>query len=129
MGTFTKIRHAAAVMVCAVAMSTGLAAAAQASTAGPPATGRPAPLALTADAATPSYPANQTGSVYSCTTGRFGKVVSTNGGYTWYFIGSGGAGIPQHQTGDVYSSTTGRSAGVTTTDGGLIWTYHPPAPC
>lgn len=129
MGTFTKIRHAAAVMVCAVAMFTGLAAAAQASTAGPPATGRPAPLALTADAATTSYPADQKGVVYSCTTGRFGKVQTDDGGNTWYFVGSGGGGIPQHQSGVVTSSKTGLSAGVITTDGGIKWTYHPPAPC
>ena len=129
MGTFTKIRHAAAVMVCAVAMFTGLAAAAQASTAGPPATGRPAPLALTAAAATTSYPAIQAGTVYSCTTGLFGKVETDDGGQTWYFVGSGGGGIPQHQSGVVTSSKTGLSAGVTTTDGGIKWTYHPPATC
>ena len=46
MGVFKNIRHSAAVTVCVVAMSIGLATAAQASTAGPSATGRPASLAL-----------------------------------------------------------------------------------
>ena len=46
MGILKNIRHNAAVTVCVAAMSIGLAAAAQASTAGPAATGRPASLAL-----------------------------------------------------------------------------------
>jgi hypothetical protein len=46
MGVLKNIRHSAAVTVCAVAMSVGLATAAQASPASPPATGRPASLAL-----------------------------------------------------------------------------------
>lgn len=105
MGVFKNIRHGAAVTVCVAAMSIGLATAAS-----------------TADAATPSYSADQTGVVHSCTTNRSGQVYTTDGGYTWYFDGSGGPGT-QYQTGVVYSRTTGLHANVVTEDGGLDWIY------
>jgi hypothetical protein len=79
---------------------------------------------LTADAATASYPANQFGYVYSCTTFRDGLVATSDGGYIWDFVGSGGAGT-EDQNGIVYSYTTERSAEVDTDDGGLTWIYNP----
>jgi hypothetical protein len=107
MGVFNNIRHGAAVTVCVVAMSIGSAAAAQAST------------AHAAPAANPAY---QTGVVHSCTTNRDGSVYTTDGGYTWDFDGSGGAGT-QYQDGVVYSYTTHGHANVVTEDGGLAWIY------
>jgi hypothetical protein len=107
MGAFNNIRHGAAVTVCVVAMSIGLAAAAQAST------------AHAAPAANPTY---QTGVVHSCTTNRDGTVYSTDAGKTWDYDGSGGAGTT-YQIGVVYSYTTGGHANVVTQDGGEYWYY------
>jgi hypothetical protein len=110
MGVFKNIRHGAAVAVCIAAMSTGLATAAQAST---------------AHAAKPAYPSRQNGTVYSC-TGAHAPVETTDGGDIWYYTGSGPAGTP-YQYGVVYSSTTNRTAWVQTYNGGESWyyeTYH-----
>lgn len=110
MSVFKNIRHGAAVMVCVAGMSTGLAVAAQAST---------------AHVAKPAYPSRQNGTVHSC-TGASAPVVTTDGGEIWYYTGSGPAGTP-YQYGKVDSSTTGRSAWVQTYNGGESWyyeTYH-----
>jgi hypothetical protein len=109
MGVFNNIRHGAAVTGCVVAMSIGLATAAQAST---------------AHAAPAANPTDQTGVVHSCTTNRDGGVLSYDGGESWLFDGSGGPGT-QYQDGVVYSYTTGRHANVVTEDGGLVWIYDP----
>ena len=116
MGVFKNIRHGAAVTVCCVAMSVGLATAAQAST---------------APAATAANPTNQTGLVHSCTTHGEAGVRSHDGGQTWDYTGTGGPGT-HHQVGVVYSITTGKHANVVTDDGGLVWSYLPnsgPPPC
>jgi hypothetical protein len=109
MRVFKNIRHGAAVTMCVVAMSTGLAAAAQAST------------VHAAPAANPTY---QTGVVHSCTTGGDGSVYTKNAGETWIFDGTGGPGT-KTQYGVVYSSTTGEHANVYTVNGGEDWTYDP----
>lgn len=116
MGFFKNIRHTAAVTVCAAAMSVGLATASHAST-----------------THTAAYPMVQYGQVYSSTTGRYGQVATDDGGYLWFFTGSGGAGKPLDQQGAVYSYTTKLWANVNTTDGGLCWMYqsnnNPPPFC
>jgi hypothetical protein len=109
MGVFKNIRHGAAVTVCGVAMSIGLAAAAQAST---------------VPAATAANPTDQNGLVHSCTTNGEAGVKSHNGGQTWVYTGTGGAGT-HHQVGVVYSQTTGEHANVVTEDGGFHWSYLP----
>jgi hypothetical protein len=114
MGVFKNIRHGTAVAVCIAAMSIGLAAAGQAST---------------AHAATAAYPQIQYGTVYSCATHQNGSVKTSDGGYVWDYDGPGGAGTPLVQVGAVYSSTTGRYANVRTRDGGLHWAYAPNALC
>ena len=109
MGVFKNIRHGAAVTVGVVAMSIGLATAAQAST---------------APAATAANPTNQTGLVHSCTTHGEAGVYSTDGGQHWDYPGTGGPGT-RHQVGVVYSQTTGEHANVVTEDGGFVWSYLP----
>jgi hypothetical protein len=106
-GVFKNIRHGAAVTVCVGAMSIGLSAAAQAST---------------AHVMTAAYPSNQSGVVHSCATNLKGQVHTTNGGQTWQFVGGGGPGTT-HQDGVVYSYTTGGHANVTTSNGGKDWQY------
>jgi hypothetical protein len=107
MGVFKNIRHGAAVTVCGVAMSIGLATAAQASA---------------APAVTAANPTNQTGIVHSCTTNGKAGVYSYDGGETWDYSGTGKAGT-QYQIGVVYSYTTHGHANVVTEDGGLVWIY------
>jgi hypothetical protein len=129
MGVFKNIRRGAAVTVCGVAMSIGLATAAQASTASIGLA--TAAQASTAPAATAANPTNQTGRVHSCTTNGFAGVYSHDGGLHWYYSGTGGPGT-HHQVGVVRSYTTGQHANVVTEDGGDVWSYLPnsgPALC
>ncbi len=117
MGVFKNIRHGAAVTMCVAAMSTGVATAAQAST---------------AHTAIANYPAYQTGTVHSCTLNLYGSVYSSNGGQTWYFSGSTGSNTLAYQFGVVYSNKTGLHANVVTHDYGYSWQYAPnsgPPPC
>jgi hypothetical protein len=114
---FKNIRHGAAVTVCIAAMSIGLSAAAQAST---------------AHVATATYPAYQTGTVHSCTLNLYGSVYSNDGGQTWYFSGSTGSNTTAYQFGVVHSNKTGLHANVVTHNYGYSWQYAPnsgPAPC
>jgi hypothetical protein len=107
-GVLENIRHGAAVTVCGVAMSIGLATAAQAST---------------APAATAANPTRQTGRVHSCTTNRSADVKSNSGGQVWEYDGMT-EGTPQDQAGVVLSYTTGEHANVLSDDGGLHWSYY-----
>jgi hypothetical protein len=108
MGVFKNIRHGAAVTVCVGAMSLGLAAAAQAST---------------AHATPAANPTTQYGIVHSCTTGGDGSVKTNDAGAIWFFTGKGGPGVGT-QIGVVYSSTTGEHANVYTVNGGEDWYYE-----
>lgn len=73
---------------------------------------------------TVTSPQNQTGTVYSATTGDSGKVSTTNGGYTWNYVGvKSHQPEPQKQSGTVHSQTTGLTGKVSTTNGGQTWNY------
>lgn len=70
------------------------------------------------------YPADQTGTVHSDTTGENGEVRTTNAGRTWTYAGvKPAAGAAKNQSGTVTSATTGLTAKVATSDGGLVWNY------
>jgi hypothetical protein len=72
----------------------------------------------------PAYPLTQTGTVYSSTTKRTGKVDSTDGGKTWTYDGVTSAkNEPQNQAGTVTSTTTGLTGKVTSSNGGQTWIY------
>jgi hypothetical protein len=108
MGVFQNIRHGVAVTICAAAMSTSVATAAQAST---------------THAARPAYPPTQYGEVHSCVTNLDASVKSTNGGETWSYTGAGGQVGQAYQYGVVLSRTTGLQANVVTHNGGYNWSY------
>ena len=72
----------------------------------------------------PAYPLTQTGTVFSATTKRTGKVDTTDGGKTWTYDGVTAAkNEPQNQTGTVTSTTTGLTGKVTSGNGGQTWIY------
>jgi hypothetical protein len=79
--------------------------------------------ALAMPAASPvSPPSNQTGRVYSLTTGGSADLKSADGGWTWQ-IGPGAAAGFTWQTGTIHSATTNADQLAVTGDGGLTWHY------
>jgi hypothetical protein len=84
-------------------------------------------VAFTLPASAATSPLEQTGTVHSCTTNGDAIVYTSDGGFTWLFLGQG-MGSPEDQIGVVHSYTTGGNANVYTTDGGLDWYYSPGGP-